>query len=221
MGTGFLIDPDVTKDDLFIRLVASYVVRDVPLSTDGAVTIDTKRIYFGGHSNGCMMAQAMAMLHSDLVAAVACHSGPLLTPASASYDPTPMWNAQGKIDIFSYDGEVRPEFNLNVKFPSMDARFEYLSGLNGCSSYENKTLTGFSDEGFIQTASNCTNNATVEFVTLNNVGHYPFPNYDENNEGSNLDSPNLYPLIDYESTKAAWEFVSNHELNEEPELMDI
>lgn len=86
-----MLDTDIVRDDLFLRTIASYLVQDVPVATDGRVTIDTKRLYWSGHSNGCMMAQAMAMLHSDLVAAVACHSGALLTPPASDYQPRPQW----------------------------------------------------------------------------------------------------------------------------------
>lgn len=222
VGTGFVLDEDVVRDDLFLRLVASYVVRDVPVSTGGVVTIDTKRIYLAGHSNGCFMAQAMAMLHSDLVTAVACHAGTLFTAASSSYDATPIWSVHGtKDEIVPYNGQVYPDFNQNVKFTAKQSTFEYLSVLNECTSYENNTLTGFSDKGFIQIASNCTNNATVEFVTLMDVGHYPYPSSYFDGQGYYPELPNANPLMDYESTRAAWTFVSGYESSEEPDLIDI
>ena len=51
-------------------------------------TIDPSRVYFAGHSNGCMMAQRMAVAASDLVAAVGCHSGWLMTGSTGSATPS-------------------------------------------------------------------------------------------------------------------------------------
>lgn len=221
LGMGLILDEDIVQDDLFLRTVASYLVQDVPLATDGRVTIDTKRLYFSGHSNGCMMAQAMAMLHSDLVAAVCCHAGALLTPPASDYQPTPQWVVHGKKDDFvEYDGALLySEIGVNMKFIPQQERFDYLSELNGCTSYESETLSGFEDEGSVQRATNCTNNATVELVTLNDVSHYPYVDYNDNGPYPDLNS---HPMtFDYESTEAAWSFCSSFESSAEPELVDI
>ena len=95
-----------TDDPSFLRQVAALTVRDVPLKTSNEATIDTRRIYMAGHSNGCMAAIATATLHSDMVAAVGCHAGTALAAFPDSYKPTPMWLVHGmEDDTVSFDGD--------------------------------------------------------------------------------------------------------------------
>jgi hypothetical protein len=46
-------EASVFDDMTFLRNVAAVAVDAVAEQSNGAVTIDTKRIYIGGHSNGC------------------------------------------------------------------------------------------------------------------------------------------------------------------------
>lgn len=122
-------------------------------------------------------------------------------------------------DQVLYDGQLIPDFNQNIKFPSQQERFDYLSELNECKSYENTTLSGFDDEGYTQRAYNCTNDATVELVTLKNVGHYTYVDYNDLGPFEHL---NTFPMtFDYQTTQAAWSFCSSFESSEAPELVDI
>ena len=74
------LPPPADLDDAdFLRQVAANVVASSAME---GVTVDTNRLYVAGHSNGCMMAQAMAALQSDLVAAVCCHASSLLVEPS-------------------------------------------------------------------------------------------------------------------------------------------
>jgi len=49
--------------------------------------VDPQRVYFTGHSNGCMMAQRMNADASDIVAAVACFAGDLVDEPESWYEP--------------------------------------------------------------------------------------------------------------------------------------
>lgn len=53
-------------------------LRRVATSLQSSHGVDLTRVYFAGHSNGCMMSQRMAYDASDLVAAVSCSSGYLM-----------------------------------------------------------------------------------------------------------------------------------------------
>ncbi|EOD15671.1 hypothetical protein EMIHUDRAFT_211233 [Emiliania huxleyi CCMP1516] len=95
-------------DDVsFLRMVAADVLAAEP-------GVDPTRVYFAGHSTGCMMAQRMALEASDLVAAVGCHAGMLMVPPSSpavesittpsGYKPVPVMEIQGQQDsVVSYD----------------------------------------------------------------------------------------------------------------------
>ena len=118
--------PAVTDDANFLREVAAVIVRDVPKETSNAVTIDTKRIYMAGHSNGCMAAISMATLHSDLVAAVGCHAGTALTIFPDSYMPTPMFMVHGTADrLVPYNG--------SDDFLSAPSAYALIADANGCT----------------------------------------------------------------------------------------
>ena len=60
--------------------------------------IDESRVYISGHSNGCAMAQRMAVEASDLFAAVGCHSFYLLADVPSSYEAIPFIEVHGLAD---------------------------------------------------------------------------------------------------------------------------
>ena len=153
-----------------------------------------------GHSNGCYMSLAMAMKHSDLVASVCCHAGVLLTAPSDDYIPTPIWFVHGTADdTVLYNGSESLSVDETIHWvPSIQSEFDYLTSLNGCTQ-SNTTST---IEGNIQYAYNCTNSATVEFMTLTDVGHIPYQGVDTN----------------FDTTSSAWKFCSSHESLVEPVL---
>ena len=170
----------------------------MPKNSRGKVTINTKRIYMAGHSNGCMMSFAMALKHSDLVAAVCCHAGNVLTKASDDYNPRPMWFVHGmKDDVVPYEGS-----GTDLYFPGALDGFNYLSTLNGCNS--TNTTVSF-EEGNTRTASDCINDANIELMTLTDVEHRPYKNME----------------TQVDTTLAAWEFCSSYELSDEPVLDEI
>jgi len=90
------------NDPLFLRNVIDSVVQsfsngDYTMDDNTNISIDRSRVYMAGHSNGCMASLSMAALYSDVVAAVCCHSGSLLTPFPSKYtdDPVPVWKVHG------------------------------------------------------------------------------------------------------------------------------
>ena len=110
-GNNWPVTIRTTDDMSFLRNVAALTVEKVPItSSSNSVAIDTKRIYMVGHSNGCIASIGMGMMHSDLVAAVGCHSGTTFRdfPTGADskqkchytypYIPTPMIMVHGKKD---------------------------------------------------------------------------------------------------------------------------
>ena len=60
--------------------------------------IDESKVYISGHSNGCAMAQRMAVEHSNYFAAVGCHSFYLLVDFPSSYDAIPFIEVHGEAD---------------------------------------------------------------------------------------------------------------------------
>mmetsp|Transcript_12474 Transcript_12474/g.31410 ORF Transcript_12474/g.31410 Transcript_12474/m.31410 type:complete len:465 (+) Transcript_12474:104-1498(+) len=168
--------PSAFDDMTFLRNIAAVVVTAVAEKSNGAVTIDTKRIYMGGHSNGCSASFVMTAVHSDMVAAVCCHSPALVIPFPGdglySEPAVPIWLVHGK-----YDGTVRyyGAFNGgNNYIPGAEQTNKLLGIVNNC----NRTMMFGMSNGnqtyktIIQ--DDCDNGARVEFRSLENTGHTPF-----------------------------------------------
>ena len=85
-------------DALFHDIDDVGYLREVIARTVEAHPVDEQRIYVTGWSNGCMMAQRMALQASDLIAAVACTSGYLSIHEADGYTPVPVMEIHGFID---------------------------------------------------------------------------------------------------------------------------
>jgi len=207
--------PSVFDDMTFLRNVAAVVVDDVAEKSNGAVTIDTKRIYMGGHSNGCTAALSMAAVHSDMVAAVCCHSPALVTPFPNddfySKQAVPIWLAHGK-----YDGTVNYHgaFNGGNNFvPGAEQTNRLLGAVNNC----NGTIVTDIEDGDVTynfiTQVGCDNDARVKLMSLATGGHTPFMGAD------------LFPgdedgaqMTTIDTTQFAWEFCSGYARATDPVL---
>lgn len=212
-------DPSLTDDLRFLRQTAAAVVRDVPVMTSNQTAIDTKRIYFAGHSNGCMISLAMAAVHSDLVAAVGCHAGTMLTPFAQDYIPTPIWMVIGTADpLVSYNGGSNHWWNW--MYPSSATMFSLFATANQC----NFTATQVIDPAPGSNANtysmfegtSCKDDANVVLLALDDVGHNPY--LDDNSE----DVPNgIGQPVTLDTTQMAWDFVKTHSLKDVPNLDDV
>ena len=178
-------------DDVsFLRTVARQVIEAEP-------GIDPTRIYFAGHSTGCMMAQRMAIEASDLVAAVACHSGMLFAPPSSpasdsiatpsGYMPVPVMEIHGLEDrtvSFDYDTILGAPY-----WPGALRNLGWWRQLNGCPA-ASPTITSY-DSYSIYLHSGCTGGSQAVLIEVPTAGHYPFLSYP--------------PYVD--TTQLAWNFV--------------
>jgi len=207
-----ITDAEVTDDTTFLRNVAVSVIQDVvPKESSNKVTIDSKRIYMGGHSNGCIASIAMGTVHSDLVAGVCCHVGVAQTSFPPSYQPTPMWIAHG-----ASDPEIRYEGfsdygETGYSLLGAQATHDVIAEANGCTQSKTINVTGSDNIVSRYISDGCVNGATVELLTLDDVGHFPFLGFDEIEDGT--------VLTKVDTTQLAWEFCSQHSLEVEPELV--
>lgn len=195
------IDSDLTQDAEFLRTSIEAVIANVGSVTDGTVSIDTKKVFMAGHSNGCVASLAMAAMHSDLVTGVACHAGKSVTPFAEDYTPVPTFIVHGLKDIdFTYAEVVLTDGADGIRFASTQDQFKTIADRNACA--EDILTTQLPDEeGKVETRTGCTNNADVTLVTLNNAGHNPFLG-----EESPADPGSLPTTID--TTQLAWDFLS-------------
>jgi poly(3-hydroxybutyrate) depolymerase len=137
-----------------------------------------------------MASIAMAMRHSELIAAVCCVSASFITHPKFNYSPRPISLILGGLDsLVKPQGWFIPGYGLI--FPSANSSFEALSELNQCTrDLFSEQLVPELDlpalKGGIQTrlSTGCKNNASIQFTTITTAGHMMFPNI----------MPELFPI---------------------------
>jgi len=181
---------DDVDDVSFLREMVRQVAVDHP--------VDTNRIYFSGHSNGCMMAQRMLAEASDLVAAVACFAGYLLAELSSGYAPRPVMTIQGTADpTVPYTASVGGPTGPN---PGAEENLAGWGGFNGCPG---AALIETALGSYNLHELDC-NGVVSKLVELPGVGHYPFAAPEENP----LYNATINGLgASFDTTQLAWDFV--------------
>ena len=224
------VDPVITDDTTFLRNIAAKIVVDVPKQTNNRVTINTKRIYMAGHSNGCTAGLAMAATNPDMVAAVCCHSPALIAPYDDinheyANNPVPTWIVHGKQDgTVPYDGWYPRGPQVPLYNPGAKQVNDILAEVNHCDldDFEmtiNPAIAGRRDMQIVTTTTrtNCRNDATVELVSLELSGHTPYMNAPLFDGGMTKDMDNAQ-ITTIDTTQLAWDFCSSFERDVEPNL---
>lgn len=162
-------------DDVdYLRTVIARTVENFP--------VDEQRIYITGWSNGCMMAQRMALQASDLIAAVACTSGYLSIHDAEGYTPVPVMEIHGFIDENAqYTNTVNwgivdeNRRNLeSMQSGAIENMYDW-AGYNSCEgSLPDRNEPGaiYSIQGF----TNCAGGSEVALITIHPGGHNLYPN---------------------------------------------
>ena len=162
-------------DDVdYLRTVIARTVENFP--------VDEQRIYITGWSNGCMMAQRMALQASDLIAAVACTSGYLSIHDAEGYVPVPVMEIHGFMD-------ENAQYTNTVNWGIVDENRRNLESMqsgaienmydwaeyNGCEGGlpdRNEPGAIYSIQGF----TNCAGGSEVALITVHTGGHNLYPN---------------------------------------------
>ena len=217
--------PSLFDDTTFLRNVATVIVQDiVPDRTNGTVAIDTQRIYFGGHSNGCTAGLAMAASHSDLVSAVCCHSPALISPfpdaaavsssdASVSnyseysyYTPVPIFLVHGKLDgTVQYYGDFPDGTGIGNYNPGAEQMNSMLGTVNNCTTTSRVDGMDKTSTSTVFEQKDCNGNTSVTLLSLDHAGHTPFLQADlfmGDKEGA--------VITTVDTTQHAWEFCSGY-----------
>ena len=142
-------------------------------------SIDRKRIYFFGHSNGGFMSYRMACKHSDRIAAIASLAGATFLNSSdcAAKDPVSVLQVHGTSDAtILYNGGAI----LGKQYPSATASATQWATFNGCSNNSVpradkldlvNNIAG--SETSISSWNSCRNGTEVELWTLDQGSHTP------------------------------------------------
>eukprot|EP00536_Pseudo-nitzschia_multiseries_P013208 jgi/Psemu1/309695/fgenesh1_kg.547_\ len=172
----------------------------------------------------------MAALHSDVVAAVCCHAGTLLTPIPEDYSPVPVWMVHGASDdVVPYDGGVEMDLGIlgSMGTWSIEDTVSYIADRNECDDNDNNNNnnaepiettyntntnnnTNNTNIGTTYKRTNCTNGADVELVTLFATDHYPYAPV-PNSTLPFIEDPGV------DTTAMAWEFCSSYSKQQQQE----
>ena len=142
-------------------------------------SIDRKRIYFVGHSNGGFMSYRMACKHSDRIAAIASLAGATFLNSSdcAAKDPVSVLQVHGTSDTtILYNGGAI----LGRQYPSATASASQWATFDQCSNNVvpradklDLVTTIAGSETSITSWNNCRNGTEVELWTVDQGGHVP------------------------------------------------
>ncbi|MEC9137852.1 MAG: PHB depolymerase family esterase [Candidatus Thermoplasmatota archaeon] len=176
--------------------------------------VDSNRIYASGWSNGCAMAQRLAMESSHIFAAVGCMAMYLVNDPTEQYSPIPIMEVHGFLDqIVLYESTILSiPFNEDMwtepeayETGAVENMFEW-AGHNDCSggvkTFEMNAL--YSIQGFDE----CANNATVKLMTIFAAQHNPYSN--DNDDGTLIGSSFIGTQGLVESSEIVWDFLILH-----------
>ena len=142
-------------------------------------SIDPKRIYFAGHSNGGFMSYRMACRHPDRIAAIASLAGASFfkpTDCGATNSVSVLQVHGTKDETIFYDGGQI----LGNSYPSAFASASQWATVNQCTQNAVTRSTKLDlegniagDETSIKAWTNCQNSSEVELWTMENGTHIP------------------------------------------------
>ncbi len=157
---------------------ASYLA-DVIRTVSATYTVDSKRVYLIGLSNGAFMSYRMACDHADLIAAIAPLNGAMWSDPSQCRpsQPVSVLNVRGTADtvIRNEGGSI-----AGHTYPSTQATIDDWVALDGCgppSTLNDTPMDMESDvagaETFSSTYSHCQQNSSVQSWTIRDAQHVP------------------------------------------------
>ncbi len=142
-------------------------------------SIDAKRIYFVGHSNGGFMSYRMACRHPDRIAAIASLAGASFfkeTDCGAKSSVSVLQVHGTKDETILYEGGQI----LGNSYPSALASASQWATVNQCTKNAVSRSTKMDleaniagDETSIKAWTNCQNSSEVELWTVENATHIP------------------------------------------------
>jgi len=142
-------------------------------------TVDTKRVYLVGHSNGAFMSYRMACDHADAIAGIAALNGAMWSDPSKCQPsrPVSVLHIRGTTDqtILNAGGVI-----TGIAYPSTTATVADWVGLNGCPTSPDTSAAPVDLESSVPGAEttisrypDCRGGSKVELWTIKDAGHIP------------------------------------------------
>jgi polyhydroxybutyrate depolymerase len=144
-------------------------VRAIVTDLQSLASIDEKRIYATGMSNGGMLSQRLGCEASDIFAAIAPVSGTLNFSPCQPSQPISVIEFHGSDDRnVPYDGGVGLESLVGVDFASVQDSIELWISANGCDS---QPQTNTTDNFVHEIWTGCDEETAVALYTIIGGGH--------------------------------------------------
>ena len=165
--------------DFFSAVADDVYLLSILKEMESSYSIDAKRIYFVGHSNGGFMSYRMACKYPDRVAAIASLAG-------ASYFKTSDCGAKSSVSVLQVHGTKDETILydggqiLGTSYPGAVASASQWATFNQCtqnavtrsSKFDlEPNITG--DETSVTAWTNCQNSSEVELWTMEGAAHIP------------------------------------------------
>lgn len=148
-------------------------VRSMIADVGTLVTVDPKRIYAVGFSNGALLSYRLACEMSDTFAAVAPVAGVLLFDPCQPAQHVALIDVHGTKDtVVPFDGGGRNPVS-GQPFPSVSGSVEAWAKLDGCTGTPQVEQNGLATH---TTYGSCADGKSVELYTITGNGHsWPSP----------------------------------------------
>jgi poly(3-hydroxybutyrate) depolymerase len=160
-------------------------LRQLILNLTAQYNVNPNQVFVAGFSSGAQMTHRVGVEISDLVAAIEIGSGTIVGQPSPPPIALP-GPAVAPISVQEWHGtkdtEIAPCSNGKTKYSrynfylaTVDQSFDYWTGQNACTTFQNTELLcqgGLANQDTTgNDATGCTNNTEVQFIWEENVGH--------------------------------------------------
>lgn len=176
-------------------------VRAIVDDLQSQITLDEKRIYATGLSNGGILSHRLGCEATDLFAAIAPVAGTLNFAPCNPAQPISVIEFHGTADQhILYEGGFGPDSLVDVDFASVADSVAFWTSFNACAPQpQTNMFEDIQDEIW----TGCSNSTNVELVTIMDGGH-SWPGGQSGWPGSDQ------PTTTISAAQLIWEFFADH-----------
>jgi polyhydroxybutyrate depolymerase len=174
-------------------------------------SINSKRVYLTGHSNGSMLAQKLACQLSNKIAAVAVVAGRLLLDSCNPESPVSILQIYGTADTLNPENGGTTSYTLGTYTYQFSSRpvmssVQMLAAANGCSTNfsENKNVSN--KDLTISTWPDCKSGVVVSSIKITGASHAWMGHPAQSAESLKLSGE---PYMKIDASKVIWSFLTN------------
>ena len=174
-------------------------------------SINSKRVYLTGHSNGSMLAQKLACQLSNKIAAVAVVAGRLLLDTCNPESPVSILQIYGTADTLNPEYGGTTSYTLGTYTYQFSSRpvmssVQMLAAANGCSTNfsENKNVSN--KDLTISTWPDCKSGVVVTSIKITGASHAWMGHPAQSAESLKLTGE---PYMKIDASKVIWSFLAN------------